>query len=252
MAFANRIRSSLPLVSKILKSDSISAANGSAAAHRALLCRTFTDSEFSRSFATATEKKDVKVKVPLALFGGSGNYASALYIASVKTNSLHKVESEILDFVAAMTKSPMFSQFTKDLAVPADTRKKAIEDIAAQAKFSEITKNFLILLAENGRLRNIDTISKRFVELTMAHKGIVKVIVTSVIPLPAEEEKELKETLQELIGKGKTVKLEQKIDTSIMGGLVVEFQQKVFDMSIKTRARQFERYLRDPVHWDNL
>lgn len=81
--------------------------------------------------------------MPLALFGGSGNYASALYIASVKTNSLDKVESEVLDFVAAMTKSPMFSQFTKDLAVPADTRKKAIEDIAAQAKFSEITKNFL-------------------------------------------------------------------------------------------------------------
>lgn len=40
---------------------------------------------------------------------------------------------------------------------------------------------FVVLLAENGRLRNIDTISKRFVELTMAHKGIVKVIVTSVI-----------------------------------------------------------------------
>ncbi|KAM5552307.1 ATP synthase subunit O, mitochondrial [Rosa sericea] len=251
MAFANRIRSSLPLLSKILKSDSLSAANASAAP-RALLCPTFSDSEFSRNFSTVPGKKDVKVKVPLALFGGSGNYASALYIAAVKTNSLDKVESEVLDFVGAMTKSPMFSQFTRDFSVPADTRKKAIEDISAQAKFSEITKNFLLVLADNGRLRNIDTIAKRFVELTMAHKGVVKVIVTSVIPLPAEEEKELKETLQDLIGKGKTVKLEQKIDTSIMGGLVVEFQQKVFDMSIKTRARQFERYLRDPIHWDNL
>jgi F-type H+-transporting ATPase subunit O len=30
-------------------------------------------------------------------------------------------------------------------------------------------------------------------------------------PLPAEEEKELKETLQDIIGKGKKVKLEQKV-----------------------------------------
>lgn len=85
--------------------------------------------------------------MPLALFGGSGNYASALYIAAVKTNSLDKVESEILDFVGAITKSPTFSLFTRDLSVPADTRKKAIEDISAQAKFSEITKNFLRMIS---------------------------------------------------------------------------------------------------------
>ena len=30
-------------------------------------------------------------------------------------------------------------------------------------------------------------------------------------PLPAEEEKELKETLQDIIGEGKKVKLEQKV-----------------------------------------
>lgn len=39
----------------------------------------------------------------------------------------------------------------------------------------------LVILAENGRLRHIETIAKRFVELTMAHKGEVKAIVTSVI-----------------------------------------------------------------------
>ncbi|XP_021804090.1 ATP synthase subunit O, mitochondrial-like, partial [Prunus avium] len=71
-------------------------------------------------------------------------------------------------------------------------------------------------------------------------------------PLPAVEEKELKETLQELIGQGKKVILEQKIDPSILGGLVVEFDKKVFDMSIKTRARQMERYLREPANLDSL
>lgn len=77
------------------------------------------------------------------MFGVSGNYASALYIAAVKTNTLDKVESELLSLIEASKKSPKFSQFMKDLSVTADSRVKAITDIATEAKFSEITKNFL-------------------------------------------------------------------------------------------------------------
>lgn len=82
-------------------------------------------------------------QVPLALFGGSGNYASALYLAAVKANSLEKVEAELVNLVEAIKKSPTFSQFTMDLSVPAETRVKAINEISAEAKFSDVVKNFL-------------------------------------------------------------------------------------------------------------
>ncbi|TYK01117.1 ATP synthase subunit O [Cucumis melo var. makuwa] len=54
--------------------------------------------------------------VPIALFGGSGNYASALYLAAVKANSLDKVESELVNLIQAIKKSPTFSQFTMDMS----------------------------------------------------------------------------------------------------------------------------------------
>ncbi|XP_022148716.1 ATP synthase subunit O, mitochondrial-like isoform X2 [Momordica charantia] len=247
MALAGRMRSIIPHFNQLLKSESQTQRT---ALLRSLLCP--TNSVVSRNYSTASTKNEEKVKVPLALFGGSGNYASALYLAAVKANVLDKVETELLDLVAASQRSATFSQFTRDLSVPADTRVKAINDISAAAKFSEVIKNFLVVLAENGRLRYIDSIAKRFLELTMAHRGEVKAIVTTVIPLPPEEEKELKETLQDIIGQGKKVKLEQKIDPSILGGLVVEFGEKVFDMSIKTRARQMERFLREPANLDSL
>ncbi|KAI3984390.1 hypothetical protein MKX01_011344 [Papaver californicum] len=237
MAMFWRFSSKLAHISKVLQTDAL-------VTRRPALQQT---SEVLRNYATATGTKEAKVRVPLALFGGSGNYASALYIAAAKANAVEKVEAELLDLADASARSPVFSQFTQDLSVPRDTRLKAIEAITAEAKFTDITKNFLSVLAHNGRLRHIDTITKRFVELTMAHKGEVSAIVTTVIPLPADEEKQLKETLQEIIGQGKKVKLTQKIDPSILGGLVVEFSQKVFDMSIRTRARQMERFLRDPI-----
>ncbi|KAJ4957933.1 hypothetical protein NE237_025044 [Protea cynaroides] len=178
-------------------------------------------SRLLRNYATASRSKETKVKVPLTMFGGSANYASALYLSAAKSNLLDKVETEILDLVEATKRSPTFSQFIKDLSVPGEIRVKAINDIASAAKFSDITKNFLVILAENGRLRHIESISKRFLELTMAHRNEVKAVVTTVI-----------------------------IDPSIYGGLMVEYEQKVLDMSLKTRARQMEWFLRQPINFD--
>lgn len=81
--------------------------------------------------------------MPLSLFGVSGNYASALFIASSKANSLDKVEGELTRLVAASKESPVFSQFIKDLSVRADVRVKAVQEIFSEAGFSDVTKNFL-------------------------------------------------------------------------------------------------------------
>ncbi|KNA19359.1 hypothetical protein SOVF_062110 [Spinacia oleracea] len=239
MAMGQRMRSSVGLIQKYVASDSLSSG-------RSLLNPNVVNAQ--KNFATSAPAKKDNIRVPIAMFGGSGNYASALYLAAARANALDKVEAELFDLVEGTKKSPMFSQFTKDLSVPKDVRIKAINDICAHAKFTDITKNFLVILAEYGRLRHVDIVAKRFADLTMAHRGELKAIVTTVIPLPPAEEKELKETLQEILGQGKTVKLEQKIDPSILGGLVVEFGQKVFDMSIKTRAKQMERFLREPTN----
>ena len=245
MALCNRVRSGISLFTKstFLTSQRSSLQRSLVAPFISLA---------SRNYANVPGQKETKVKVPLALFGGSGNYASALYIASVKANAVAKVESELLQFVEAVKNSPIFSQFIRDLSVAKDVRVKVIQDICGEAKFSDVTKNFLVIVAENGRLKNIDTIAKRFAQLSMAYKGEVQATVTTVVPLPPEEEKALKETLQEIIGSGAKVHLEQKIDPSILGGLVLEFSQKVFDMSIKTRAQQMERILREPVSIANI
>ena len=82
-------------------------------------------------------------QVPIALVGESGNFASWLYIAAVKMNSLEKIETDLSELVEAMKTSPIFAQFTKDPSVPRETRLAAIVDVCDKAKFAEPTKNFL-------------------------------------------------------------------------------------------------------------
>lgn len=94
------------------------------------------------------------------MFGVSGNYASALYIAAVKANSLDKVESEIIDIVEASKKSDKFSQFMKDISVPKDTRVKAVTEICSEAKFSDLTKNFLGMNMCDSHIKRLSSNSR--------------------------------------------------------------------------------------------
>lgn len=41
-----------------------------------------------------------------------------------------------------------------------------------------------------------------------------------------------------------------QIDPSILGGIIVEFDQKLLDASIKTKALEMEQFLREPGNFD--
>lgn len=92
----------------------------------------------------------------------SGNYASALFLSASKANLLDKVESEILDIVEASKKSPIFSQFIRDLSVPGETRVKAMQEIFSEAGFSDLTKNFLGMIIKRLEFRNLCFICEFF------------------------------------------------------------------------------------------
>lgn len=206
----------------------------------------------ARNYSADSQVKETHVTVPIPMYGVAGNYASALYVSAVKANILDRVESELKTLMEAYNNSPSFRNFIKDLSVPRDTRLKAVQEIFEESSFSDITKNFLAVAADLGRLRQLESIANAFTRLTLAHKGEVHAVVTTVIPLPAEEEKELKQVLGKILGAGKTVKFEEKIDPSILGGLIIDFEDKRFDISIKTRVAKMERLLNEPVDFLNL
>ncbi|CAL9118392.1 unnamed protein product [Musa textilis] len=182
MALSGRIRSALPLFGRILSAESPAGVVLSFGLRsniwkpyhgRALISISFNAILSFLLFLSFIFIFGflMQLQVPLSLFGGLGNYASALFLAASKANALDKVESEILDVVVVSKKNPLFSQFIEDLSVPQETCVKVVKELFSEAGFSDVTKNFLVILVDNGRLRHIESIAKGFVELTMAHKG---------------------------------------------------------------------------------
>ena len=119
-------------------------------------------------------------KPPVALFGLDGTYASALYTAAVKSDSL---DSKGLETLAATFKRDV--QLKTILEAPSlNTGDKAQiiaeiqKSLGGQDKNNTI-KNFLETLAENNRLNQLEGVAEKFGTLMSASRGEVELTVVS-------------------------------------------------------------------------
>jgi hypothetical protein len=80
-------------------------------------------------------------KVPAAVFGLAGRYASALYMAAVKANVLDVVEKDFGALSKAMKDEPQFARFVNDPTIKRTV--KAVEMAKATASADETTKKMI-------------------------------------------------------------------------------------------------------------
>jgi len=80
-----------------------------------------------------------------------------------------------------------------------------------------------------------------------AHKGEIAAKVTTAKALDARELKDLQAVLQTFVKTGNTLKLETKVDPSLIGGMVVELGDRYIDLSISSRLRTYENIVKETL-----
>lgn len=197
----------------------------------------------ARGFAQAAEKE---VKLP-PQHGIAGRYAAALYMAAVKSDTLSKVESELSSVAQLMSESKDFSTFIADPSVPRNTKLDGLDAVLSKMGASEITKNFVGLLSANNRLVELGKIVGKFEEIAAEQRGEVKAMVTTAEGLSADEVEEIKRGLQPLLKPGQKLTLEEVVDPSIIGGVILSLGDRYVDMSILARVKKLQQIVRDAV-----
>jgi F-type H+-transporting ATPase subunit O len=78
-----------------------------------------------------------------------------------------------------------------------------------------------------------------------AHRGEVKVTITTAQPLEKDLQKRLEEALKgsALAGSGKTLVIENKVQEGILGGLVVDFGDRTVDLSVASKVSKLNAQL---------
>src|ERR1700747_460907 len=107
--------------------------------------------------------------------------------------------------------------------------------------FDKEVVNLARLLIESNRVREIAGVVEEFRDLADDAAGRVRAVVTTAVELPREEQSELARRLGERLGK--EVALRAEVDPAVLGGLKVQYGDRLIDATIATRLQQLRRRL---------
>lgn len=109
-----------------------------------------------------------------------------------------------------------------------------IGEVAGAA--DERSRNFMQLLADNGRLAALSQVAAQYAALRAEVENTVDVTVTSALPLTAEQSEKLVQALSRRLRR--TVRLSATVDPSLVGGAVVRAGDFVIDGSLRGRVER--------------
>lgn len=187
------------------------------------------------------------MQLPTKVFGVEGRYATALYSAAVKKNILDKTEKEMSAFEDLVAKKPVIAEYLKNPMLKTDQKLATLSELLSSMKFSPTTINLFKTMAENNRLSKIGPVMRSFAQLMTAHRGEVPCTITTVKTLSDSESKSLQKALKGFVKGGQVLKVDTKIDPSIIGGMIVEVGEKYIDLSTKRRIQKFVHLLKEAV-----
>ena len=106
-------------------------------------------------------------------------------------------------------------------------------DTLFAGKIDNDLKNFFKILVEKGRIPSVEAIEATYKELLNEKNNILEGYVISAVPMDNEKIKELETELSKKYNKNVT--LENKVDKSVLGGVLVRLGNTEIDGTIKTR-----------------
>ncbi len=117
---------------------------------------------------------------------------------------------------------------------------KAIRSIF-EGKINVLSLNFLVLITENKREKNIPGIFRNLEDLYRQEEGIRSATLTSARPLPDRIVQEIQKVLEDEF-KAK-VELSQKVDDELIGGFILRVDDTQYDASISTQLKKIKEQL---------
>jgi F-type H+-transporting ATPase subunit delta len=176
--------------------------------------------------------------------GIAGRYATALFELAQEEGKIDTVASELDRFAALIDGSDDLKALIKNPVFTSDEQLGAITALLAQAKISGLGANFLKVVASKRRLFAVEGMIRGYRQLVAQHKGVVSAEVTVAEALSDKNMKAVKDALADLTG-GKSVDVVEKIDPSIIGGLVVKLGSKMVDASVRTKLNSMKLAMKE-------
>ncbi len=168
----------------------------------------------------------------------AGRYAAALYAQADDTRALDATVDEMQGLGRMIDQSPEFRRLLDSPLIDVTQARTAAVAVLKQEGFSELVQHFVGVVANNRRLGALREIVASFAALVASKRGVVVAKVVSAHPLSDVQREQLRARMIEA-GYG-TVNIEDSVDSSLLGGLVVRIGARLYDTSLKSRLQRLQ------------
>ncbi len=170
--------------------------------------------------------------------GLADRYAAALFDLADERKELDTVAADLRQLRDMILGSADLRRLVRSPVLSRAEQAKAIGAVAESAGISQLTRNFLGLIAQNRRLFALPAMIEAYLAQLAARRGEVTAQVVAAQPLTPAQEAAVNEQLRKAVGS--KVAVEVRVDPSLLGGMIVKVGSRMVDASVRSKLQRLQ------------
>lgn len=170
----------------------------------------------------------------------ANRYALALFQLAQKHDQLASVEEDLREVQAVFKENGDLQALLALPKLSLDRKKEIVRELFGQA--NPLVVNMLQVLLDRKRINETVAVITEFTALTNDAKGIADAKVFSTRPLTDEERSSISTAFAHKVGK-QSLRIENEIDPSLIGGIRLQIGNRIFDSSISAKLDRLKKQL---------
>ncbi|MEE9561813.1 MAG: ATP synthase F1 subunit delta [Thermoanaerobaculia bacterium] len=167
-------------------------------------------------------------------------YAQALLGLADRQGEVDEILEQLEQLSSLMDQAPALENFLGSPLVQEESRKAELEKLF-RGRASDLLVDTLQVMNRKGRLGLIRALVVAYRAEYEELKGRIDVRVTTAVPLSASLRQRLRVVTSEVTGK--EAQLVEKVDQSILGGMILRIGDRKIDTSIAKEIRQLNEQM---------
>lgn len=172
----------------------------------------------------------------------AARYGVALFDYAQDMKVLEPMHDELQELKLAVEENPAIIGVLSDPILNSEEKRKTLSEI--EKPFSNEVQSFLNLLLDYNRFADLIDIIDYFNNLYNEQKSIASGTAITAVKLDADQLKRLGESYAKKYNLN-AVRLENQVDPSILGGVILQVKDCVIDGSVKTKLSKIRAQLVD-------
>lgn len=166
-------------------------------------------------------------------------YAQALFELSLEEKNIQEVYDDVNQCRKIFDDNPELVYLLNSPVILHEEKQEVIDKVFGK---EGTVRDFICLVTDKNRITYFGKMTDAFNMHYNEYNNIVEMTVITSVPLKSETKARLLKKLEEK--SGKTVKLKEEVDPSIMGGIILRMGNSQIDNSIKGKLDAVAKQLK--------